>query len=105
MVDTWNWNPDVLMYYINSLFNRRGCDIERTEDEITITFRRFEKTNDYAIYHLQEDGGAVYGWVENRYYGEDDSMDPYGGDEDSNSLCNKIARFMEWPEEYTKKFS
>ena len=106
LIDTWKWDPELIIKYIYSLPNPEGVKISGTNSEITLTYRRDDTR--FAVYHLVDDAGYVAGWVENSTYGEDDDMDPYGGNSegtiDSNSLSNKIAKFMDYPGEYTGAF-
>lgn len=104
-IDQWKWNPEALMMYIKSLPNPENCDIEQHRNEIIIKFGKPDGVHKrFANYHLIEDGGAVFGYIENSVYDEDDAMDPYGSNDDPNSLSIKIKRFMEWPSEYTRSF-
>jgi hypothetical protein len=105
-VDRWIWNPEALMMYIRSLPNPERVIVRNKGSEITLAYVKNSSDESFAnaIYHLVDDGGAVYGYITNKVYDEDDDMDPYGSDEDSNSLAAKIRRFMEHPYEYTGSF-
>lgn len=105
-VDSWKWNPEVLMMYIRSLPNPERVIVRNKGNEITLAYVKNSSDDGFAnaIYHLVDDGGAVYGYVTNKVYTEDDDKDPYGSDENSNSLAAKIKRFMDHPYEYTGSF-
>jgi hypothetical protein len=105
-VDRWIWNPEALMMYIRALPNPDNVMIRKTENEITLTYVKNSYVLGFAnaAYHLINDGEAVYGYITNKVYDEDDDKDPYGSDEDANSLAAKIRRFMEHPYEYTGSF-
>lgn len=103
-IDQWRWIPEIILKYIYSLPNREGIKVLATNSEITLTYNKGERS---TVYHLQADGGAVYSYIENQYYGEDDDKDPYGADDNNgihNSLALKIRRFMEHPNEYSGHF-
>lgn len=104
-IDTWKWRPELIMYYIRSIKKDSKVEVSYRPSKGRINLVYYTGFSEpSATYVLMDDAGGVAGWIENRFYGEDDGMDPYGGDENSNSLANKIKAFVTYPYEYTGQF-
>lgn len=104
-IDTWKWRPELILYYIRSIKKDSEVEVSYRPSKGRINLVYHTAFNEpSATYVLEDDAGGVAGWIENRFYGEDDGMDPYGGDENSNSLANKIKAFITYPYEYTGQF-
>lgn len=113
----WDWNPEKIMSFIKSHWIEND-DIEvfhrpnrrSIPEHIVIQYKHNAKTG-YASYYLIKDGSgknaAVFDTVQNAYYDTDidemeESNSPYS---ESNSLEEKILKFLRNPDQYIGKIS